>query len=327
LAFAIGFVAAAALLALSGPSSQTSSVAPSTRPSPHIPSNGPIIYLKSIRLGLVPYDSKERVFLMAPDGTDRRLLLDGGGFYFTFAPSPDGVSILFNRFDSTAGPGHLFLIRSDGRGLREILRCQLTDCIGDMAWSPDGTDIAVIRRFELILMRLDISTTRTLVDLRSTCPPTAPPSCRHWFGPPAWSPDGTTLAAAWETNARQGGIDLVDVVSGAVRQLVLCTSDLCRRGARPAFPSWSPDGTEIVFTREFGLFAIHPDGTALRSLGSCRACGASPLTWSPDGTMIAVPGEEGINLLDSEGGFIRQVGPNGASLRAWMPAPPRPADR
>jgi Tol biopolymer transport system component len=318
-------VAVAAVMeqsATSAPSSSVSKPQP-TEWIPHPPANGPIIYLhgRSQRSG--PYGFIERVLVMDPDGTNRRVLLKEGGQFFSFAPSPDGNMVLVHRSDSTYGPGHLFLIRSDGAYLREVASCQLADCITYMAWSPDGKVVAVILGFELMLMRPGQTATRTLVSLKSTCKPpgTERLDCRHWFTSPSWSPDGKTVAAAWETNSGEGGIDLIDAGTGSSRTLVHCTSDLCRRGARPVYPNWSPSGTEILYTSEFGLYAIHPDGTALRSLGPCPSCGASPLTWSPDGTVIAVPGRDGIDLLDANGAMLRRVGPRGATLLAWMPAP------
>jgi Tol biopolymer transport system component len=61
-----------------------------------------------------------------------------------------------------------------------------------------------------------------------------------------------------------------------------------------AHPSWSPDGTRIVFSarmansprncKGFGLWIVNADGTGLHRLS--RACDQQP-AWSPDGTQIA----------------------------------------
>ena len=56
-------------------------------------------------------------------------------------------------------------------------------------------------------------------------------------------------------------------------------------------PSWSPDGTQIAFTRfsvaksAQALFLIHPDGTSLRRLTEWSINGGGA-DWSPHGTLI-----------------------------------------
>jgi len=53
-------------------------------------------------------------------------------------------------------------------------------------------------------------------------------------------------------------------------------------------PSWSPDGTQVVFARwtePWGIFAIYPDGSSERVLFSSNVA-RSPV-WSPDGSQIA----------------------------------------
>lgn len=79
------------------------------------------------------------------------------------------------------------------------------------------------------------------------------------------------------------------------------------------FPSFSPDGTRIAFTRNGQVHVMNADGTGItRVTDVARA--PSGLAWSPDGTRIAfvgtLPGEEGLIIVDPDGGAPRLVGGN-----------------
>jgi hypothetical protein len=92
---------------------------------------------------------------------------------------------------------------------------------------------------------------------------------------PALSPDGTTLAvsrAPWD-HQDQGQIALFDVATGALKRVL--TS-----GPGDETPFWSPDGSQIAFSRDGGIYVISATGAE----GSEKriADGNSP-TWSTVG--------------------------------------------
>jgi dipeptidyl aminopeptidase/acylaminoacyl peptidase len=97
---------------------------------------------------------------------------------------------------------------------------------------------------------------------------------------PALSPDGTTLAvsrAPWD-HQDQGQIALFDVATGALERVL--TS-----GPGDETPFWSPDGSQIAFARDGGIYVVSAAGAE----GSERriADGNSP-TWANVGA-AAVP--------------------------------------
>ena len=107
---------------------------------------------------------------------------------------------------------------------------------------------------------------------------------------PAFSPDGSRIAFAWNGDAalHGGGYDLYVKAIGS--------ETLLRLTHRPSdwiAPAWSPDGTEIAFHRiagpETGLYVVPALGGGERKLKSTRVVYpiAASISWSPDGKWIA----------------------------------------
>jgi Tol biopolymer transport system component len=80
-------------------------------------------------------------------------------------------------------------------------------------------------------------------------------------------------------------IYLMDVdASGAGSNLSRLTND----GEAENYPSWSPDGTRLVYQRDFNgsaLYVINADGSGEQRLSPTPGSDVSP-SWSPDGTQI-----------------------------------------
>jgi len=72
--------------------------------------------------------------------------------------------------------------------------------------------------------------------------------------------------------------------------------------------SWSPDGSKVVFTRDYSLTVVNADGTGLRSVAGGVA--ADHPVWSPTGGTIAF-----ISASDSHSGDVMVVRPDGGGLR------------
>ncbi len=191
------------------------------------------------------------------------------------ALSPDGHQIAFAR---AARHGlDLFLMNRDGSGLRRLVSRAGPE--RQPAWSPDGHALAFAapgslrnekgwRPEQLFLVNRDGSGLRELTHEE------------EGVNEPAWSPDGTKLAAVLG-----GGTIATLNRDGSGLQPISFGGD----DDEDLDPAWSPDGRRIAFTRTRSslntndLWVMDADGSHRRRLAKF---GAQP-AWSPDGSRIA----------------------------------------
>jgi Tol biopolymer transport system component/DNA-binding winged helix-turn-helix (wHTH) protein len=114
-----------------------------------------------------------------------------------------------------------------------------------------------------------------------------------WATSPAFSPDGSRIAFAWNGNSAPGakGFDLYMKALGSETLL-----RLTRHPSEWISPTWSPDGTKIAFHRvagaDTGIYVVPALGGPERKLLSTRLPGGSThfstISWSPDGKWLAL---------------------------------------
>ena len=205
---------------------------------------------------------------------------------------PSGGEIAFTVNDT--GWNEIWLMAADGSERRRLTEVEPPENdaagSGGPAWSPDGTHIAFAaqlgtldedqRLTEIYVMRADGTDVRRLTTNESV------------DGSPSWSPDGERIAFTRITEpgsaSARSGIVVMDADGG--KEVQLTQAELPSVDASPA---WSPDGTEIAFTRaapaagserpRVGIYAVSPEGGEPRKL----ADDAFDSDWSPDGTQIA----------------------------------------
>jgi TolB protein len=191
-------------------------------------------------------DGRMDVWVMNADGSDAHKVTTGDGNTSDAEPSwsPDGTKLAFSS--SRSGDGwHLFIV-----DLATGAITRLTSGWGvSPAWSPDGTRIAYADGNAIKLIDADGMNDRFL-----TC------ACLGPEGSPTWSPSGGNIVFGrydqdWQTtNVRQlyimsaNGGDALPITSGAYYH---------------GHPSFSPDGSMLVFQRQDGAFGS-PELYAMR---------------------------------------------------------------
>ena len=160
----------------------------------------------------------------------------------------------------------------EGSNQSELLRA---DNITGIDWSPDG---------RLLVAGLGLgegSSSIVTIDLMDGSRETIVGPNEGVANPqdPNWSADGKQIALSNAT----GDIYVVSRTGEHLRQ-VTHSGDTCS----DLFPSWSPDGSELVFTRDCGNSRIFKIGLAQDDPEALtRGPADYHPAWSPDGTQIA----------------------------------------
>lgn len=209
--------------------------------------------------------------------------------------SPNGSAVVFESAFST-----VYTVVGDGSAAPvELWKCaRPCHSVQDAAWSPDGSEIAVVtaeskdgtRTSRSSVLAIDVASraARTVV---------ADQSGRVWFFAPRWSGDGTRLVIEKDTYAS----DRLDESSVTEISLIIAPANggsppqqiASWRGPIVGLGSPSPDWNRqqnlVAYVRDDNIHLIRPDGTDDRKLTNYDGTSERAIqpTFTPDGTALA----------------------------------------
>jgi Tol biopolymer transport system component len=241
--------------------------------------------------------------------------------------SPDSRRVAFSGRLGDDVEARIYVADADRSGATELGGSEMYGF--SPSWSPDGSTIAFKRIHpccggppdSLWIMRSDGSGARQLSAVTAT---------GGDFARAAWSPDGGHLAFLAPGNSLNYDIFVVNADGTGQTNITESIED-------ELWPSWSPDGTRIAFTRaalgssslDTGVFVVNADGSNTTRIGS-SSVPVTTVLWSPDGTRVlgfqddlgGGPGDS-LTILDP----ARRVPPttiplSGAGAASWQRVAP-----
>ena len=286
-------------------------------PTPIIPhDNGQIAYSISTNAGM-------ELHAVQSDGSDDRPIPTPPGLPWLHGWSPDGSKIAVAIFPSGGGERAIWVMNADGSNATKVASAEN---VSVPSWAPDGSAIAYAAR------------TDTRTEIHLVDPNGSSDRIVHGEGAEGtfsifsaqFSPDGTKILFDRGTDS---GFDIfvMDTDGTDVRQVTTTGSDYD--------PHWSPDGSQIVFTRQeivesggqssatSDIFVMDADGSHVRRLtnGDDRSTNLYP-TWSPDGTRIVyvagiTGGPGALVVMDADGSKPTQLVKSDVLGISWQPLP------
>lgn len=220
------------------------------------PDGSKIVFVRGLSEG------HSEIGVISSDGTGESVILSDEGADVPLNPQGPAWSADGSRIAFYSGDGDIYVMKTDGSGLRKLT--DSGDECGDLypTWSPDATRIAYTHdcgRAQIFTMEADGTGQTALTEGPSDLQP-------------AWSPDGTKIAFS-------RGVEHIYVVN-------LENGDEVRLTEQPDNyePEWSPDGTAIVFgTNRNGnqeIYVMRADGSNATRLTNSPLIDIAP-SWGP----------------------------------------------
>ena len=205
----------------------------------------------------------------------------------------------------------LYLVDANGNNPRELASCG--DCAGSsadssIAWSPDGSRIALTRQTglaqDLWLVNVKTGALSRLTDC------TSGKACADASA--EWSPDGQAIAFSRWVKGQVASIYTIRP-DGTHLKLIAAVA-----GAQD--PQWSPDGRKIAFQANNGIYTVNADGTQVTQIAAAGGLAGEP-AWSPDGMKLLYV-KSALNAEPAETTQLWTINANGSATGGSISYPP-----
>jgi Tol biopolymer transport system component len=225
--------------------------------------------------GQIAFDHSGSIWVVdAGSGATRQL---GSGSEPSW--SPDGRKLVFVTAPSDGANNDIYVMRADGSGRHRLTATTNVNEI-QPTWSPNGLWIAFSAKKGVYAMRTSGKSPQLFVG-------------KGWQ--PSWGPISNTLVYSQQTSRWDGLVYRVDLGGKHRKQLL--------RPRLDASPQWSPNGTQLAFSRDGFVYVVNADGNDLHPIG---LKGSDP-AWNPDGSLIVVSSWPDLVVASSDGSARQSV--------------------
>jgi Tol biopolymer transport system component len=222
------------------------------RPTPVFARSGSMTWMgwspDSSWLAINDWGRHEEIFLIHPDGSGYRQLVDDGFRNRHPQVSPDGSQISF--YSDRGGGYRVWSIRPDGSGLQALTPAERE--MTQSAWAPDGRRLAT-SNLTATIMIADLAK-----PLAERIVETLPPLEDVRVAPldMEWSPDGGTISFATT------GLDGTNRLFG----YSFATRSYRKLAERARWAAWLSDGRRLVYSKDAQLVLLDTVSGASRDL-------------------------------------------------------------
>jgi Tol biopolymer transport system component len=253
--------------------------------------------------GLIAYDCNGGdICKVNPDGSAAQTLISSAS---DPAWSPNGARIAYRD----AATGDVYTANADGSNPQVFANDG-----SQPTWSSDNTTIAFIDSTGRLAVKTSSSTTN-------------PSTTTSVDGDPTISPNGQSIVYSSLVSGGFTQLFLVPLSGGTPTQLTNTTDD-------PVSPSWSPDGTTILFENDSGIAKMAPVANApitqLISAGDVAdprySPGGDKFTYVTDAGALYVANADGSGALQIASSLSNAATPDWGSAALSSAGPPPPSD-